>query len=611
MYESSKLTKLCKETFGGNTIGLALFNLRYDDQIGSSVTFKLIKLCQKIINFPIVNDNRSICLLRKYRVESNSLRQILSGTGNETMEKYQQKLDEMEKRMIDENLEALKFADDKKQVSSKVQDMRDKYNALVAEKIELQKLLLTSEEEKVAVSKALIELQIENAKLNEMVQSSNFEGQTKAVSEEAEGLELQLRLEKAQKVAQELQQELAKALEDKKELEIEFVALKKNFLNKTQELEEQKRKNEQVGIELVNLVNENKALAQNSTGIVKKQGTVYTEYERSMKRTTQLENEIARLKEETVRLNAEVQRSRAEKTKAEIAAERAKVEYENKQVELEKELIRLSNNKDLDTKVLDTTESSPLKKIEKEQWEKEKFAYQRRCRELNRKLEAATHDFEEAKLDVERLNSEKAGLISQVEELQQSYRQNMGKMLGDQAMEKLVESYKTQECNLKTDVEALNKRIGLLQTKCRTLREYSRELRAVAEDLLPENEPKPSILSKSEPGVLKEEKDFRSPKKMGGSNIEGEYLREENARLKAELQNLKGGSKKPVEENAIQRKILEELKALKGDHSTLTRPGTASAEVEALRKERNQLLEENRRLKQIVHFFSSQKYKLD
>lgn len=57
-----------------------------------------------------------------------------------------------------------------------------------------------------------------------------------------------------------MQDKLREALEDKKEIEVEFVALKKNFLNMTQDLDQERAKNENLGIELVNLVNENKAL---------------------------------------------------------------------------------------------------------------------------------------------------------------------------------------------------------------------------------------------------------------------------------------------------------------------------------------------------------------
>ena len=53
-------------------------------------------------------------------------------------------------------------------------------------------------------------------------------------------------------------------MDEKKEIEIEFVALKKNFLNIQQDLDQERAKNENLGIELVNLVNENKALQSDS-----------------------------------------------------------------------------------------------------------------------------------------------------------------------------------------------------------------------------------------------------------------------------------------------------------------------------------------------------------
>ena len=49
-------------------------------------------------------------------------------------------------------------------------------------------------------------------------------------------------------------------VEEKRELEIEFIALKKNYLNVASLLEAEKAKSENVGLELINIVNENKAL---------------------------------------------------------------------------------------------------------------------------------------------------------------------------------------------------------------------------------------------------------------------------------------------------------------------------------------------------------------
>lgn len=81
------------------------------------------------------------------------------------------------------------------------------------------------------MSKALIELQIENTRLQEMLSNGQFEVNTKLLHAENDMLELNLKEERAAKAIQELQDRLREALEDKKEIEIEFVALKKNYLN--------------------------------------------------------------------------------------------------------------------------------------------------------------------------------------------------------------------------------------------------------------------------------------------------------------------------------------------------------------------------------------------
>ena len=108
------------------------------------------------------------------------------------------------------------------------------------------------------VSKALIELQIENTRLQEMMQNGQFDVSTKLLHAENDMLESNLKEERAAKAIQELQDKLRESLDDKKELEIEFVALRKNYLGLQQEVDQERVKNDTIGVELVNLVNENK-----------------------------------------------------------------------------------------------------------------------------------------------------------------------------------------------------------------------------------------------------------------------------------------------------------------------------------------------------------------
>ena len=65
---------------------------------------------------------------------------------------------------------------------------------------------------------------------------------------------------------------MKQVLEEKREIEIEFVALKSNYMNLSTELNDEKLKNENLSIELINLVNANKALTGDTDYLAKLKG---------------------------------------------------------------------------------------------------------------------------------------------------------------------------------------------------------------------------------------------------------------------------------------------------------------------------------------------------
>jgi len=130
-----------------------------------------------------------------------------------------------------------------------------KFQDLMKSKTELQGGLIESEEEKLKVSKAMIELQIENTKLQEVVHNDKFNSNAKLLHAENDVLEANLKEERAAEAIQDLQDKLRTALDDKKEIEIEFVALKKNFLSLQTDFDQEKAKNDNLGLELINLMN--------------------------------------------------------------------------------------------------------------------------------------------------------------------------------------------------------------------------------------------------------------------------------------------------------------------------------------------------------------------
>jgi len=66
--------------------------------------------------------------------------------------------------------------------------------------------------------------------------------------------------ERASKAISELQHRLTEAINYRKDIEIEFIALKKNFYNLRRDLDQERVKNENLGVELINLVNEHKTV---------------------------------------------------------------------------------------------------------------------------------------------------------------------------------------------------------------------------------------------------------------------------------------------------------------------------------------------------------------
>ena len=110
------------------------------------------------MNFPVINDNRTIGLLRKYIIELIQLYNQVNMKPGDNADNYNLKIAELEKKLIEENLDKMKFTDEKTRLINRMQEMKAKFNDLVKSKADLQAELIQSEEEKLKVSKALIEL---------------------------------------------------------------------------------------------------------------------------------------------------------------------------------------------------------------------------------------------------------------------------------------------------------------------------------------------------------------------------------------------------------------------------------------------------------------------
>ena len=138
--------------------------MQYGDLRGSSINMRLMGNMRRISNYPIINEGRSIGLMKKLRAEANQAYDNLQAMIGNNVEGMALKYAEMEKKLIEENLTRIRDADDKQKLSQKFIELKDKYNSQVKSKADLQSELIRSEEEKLQISKSLVELQIENTK---------------------------------------------------------------------------------------------------------------------------------------------------------------------------------------------------------------------------------------------------------------------------------------------------------------------------------------------------------------------------------------------------------------------------------------------------------------
>lgn len=157
----------------------------------------------------------------------------------------------------------MKGNEERDRLIQRLADMKAKFNDLVRTKADLQQDLIGSEEEKLKVSKALIELQIENTRINETLAEQTFEKRTELMHAENDLLEQNVKEERATRAISQLNDQLTEAIHDRKAIEMEFLALKTNFIRLQQSLEQERVKNENLGIELINLVNEHKTVERN------------------------------------------------------------------------------------------------------------------------------------------------------------------------------------------------------------------------------------------------------------------------------------------------------------------------------------------------------------
>uniref|UniRef100_A0A8C5PRN2 Coiled-coil domain containing 78 n=1 Tax=Leptobrachium leishanense TaxID=445787 RepID=A0A8C5PRN2_9ANUR len=150
----------------------------------------------------------------------------------------------------------VQLLDRNERLYSKLNELQEKMGKLAGSKTDLSSKLVFSEEEKLKISKELIELQIETNKIREHYEADTFELKNTILTLENHLMSLELNKEKLSGEHESLKERLRSVETNRKELADEYIVLKSNYLALSKEHEREVAKNDELSIELLNMAND-------------------------------------------------------------------------------------------------------------------------------------------------------------------------------------------------------------------------------------------------------------------------------------------------------------------------------------------------------------------
>lgn len=353
--------------------------------------------------------------------------------GGSMTEKQLMKIHQLEGRIIKDNLEKIKLREDKEKILSRLSGLKVQYEKLVESKAELQAELISSEEERLRVSKALIDLQIENNSLEEDGETKNFELVNKVLALENDVMESEMKLQTQEQLLADMRDALDAAAEESRELQIEYVALKTNFLNAKSEAATEVAKNQELGIELLNLVNAKRALEDDKVQLERRiadllnmQGDADAMLQAQKDERSRIEEEVRDLREQSAVLKAEL-------LKQQIALEQEVLDLESQKVGVQKRMVDLEKAKVDDVASLRRQLEAAGKKhaAELSRVQDASALLQRDLNKANRAARTAEENLVTTKHELRRVQHELDSKEADLEKAQDRYRSKLKSYMAD------------------------------------------------------------------------------------------------------------------------------------------------------------------------------------
>lgn len=265
-FRSSKLTSYLAELLGGNALVLAVGTIAQGEPLASRKTMEILDALSKSVHFPIGGLELTEMvqgLLVKYRSMVLQLQDELENgapIGEKAAEVSEKTIRDMQQEMAKALNERNIAKDDCARLYEMMELLKTKYQTLTDQKNEQSEELIKSEEEKLTIARALVELKLEHSQLRESIEKERFELNSQNIASKEQVKALEDKNETSEKeltgTKVDLDDERNKLIAEQRET----VALKATLQEVRDTLNRERSKNLDLGTELLTLVNQKESL---------------------------------------------------------------------------------------------------------------------------------------------------------------------------------------------------------------------------------------------------------------------------------------------------------------------------------------------------------------
>ncbi len=206
-HAASKLTLLMSDALGGNSVTVALARVAPEDQAGCLATLRIAESLAKVRQCPVVDTPEVHALLTRLRKQVKAredARAVGGGGGGAAAQgpvdafaasELRVRIRELEQLLVDQEEIKARIDQERVRAVEGLVGLREKIEVAVRAKLVMQADLIKSEEERLRIAKALIDLELENNRLAEGTDDARHGLEAKLLAAEAEAREAKAQLE--------------------------------------------------------------------------------------------------------------------------------------------------------------------------------------------------------------------------------------------------------------------------------------------------------------------------------------------------------------------------------------------------------------------------------